>query len=327
MKLSSLISDGMILQRDTHNRIWGNCMPKSDVTLRLMENGDAIISVQTRSDENGEFEGYLSPVKAGGPYELVIETPDENLCIKDILFGDVFLLAGQSNMELPVSRTLDLTREYCKSINNDRIRQFEVPKEVDFKGPVADIYTGQWKKANQDNVYDFSALGYFFAENVYAEHNVPVGLLQTACGGIQIEALIPEEKLLKLSEKLIDEAKKRGETKEKNCICNANHSCKFCYAKVIENDKSDEYITNTMKEDEARNNEFYSWLENNDIGVKNNFKEKETLFDDGTSARYIKIPGRWEDLEAYPYLEYVRGSIFPFRMKRSPKRQDYFSEP
>ena len=241
MRLSSIISDNMVLQRDVKNRIWGNCETSKEVKVTVFDNGDVIAKSTGESNPDGEFDVYLPVIKTGGPYEIIIEAGDETVSIKDILVGDVFLLTGQSNMELPVNRTLDLTREYCRKIKNDRIRHFEVPKEVDFRGPVSDIYAGVWKKADQDSLYDFSALGYFFAEFVNADHNVPVGLLQTACGGIQIEALIPEEKLLENAKILKEAAAKRGETREKNCICNVNHSCKFCYEDVIREDKSDEF--------------------------------------------------------------------------------------
>ncbi len=309
----------MVLQRDVGNRIWGNCETSKNVKVTVLENDTVIAESMCKSGDDGEFDVTLPVIKTGGPYDIVIEAGEDNVRIKNVLVGDVFLLTGQSNMELPVSRTLDLTREYSSRIDNDRIRHFEVPKEVDFKGPVSDIYGGVWKKADQESVYAFSALGYFFAEFVNSEQDVPVGLLQTACGGIQIEALIPEEKLLENARILREKAAKRGETREKDCICNVNHSCKFCYEDIIREDKSDEFISRRIKDDEKMNYEFYTWLENNDIGVRNGFKDKTTLFDDGTQPEYINVPNRWEDLDDHSYLEYVRGSVWVLKRFVLPK--------
>ncbi len=317
----------MVLKRDIENPIWGQTEPNTDITVYikndnktlpespdtdkapqnmspLLDEPEEILKITGRADENGNFVLLLPPFPTGGPYTICITegTLSERI-INDVLFGDVYLLAGQSNMELPVRRTLDLTEEYCKTINNPNIRQFEVPKEYDFHGPVLDIFKGEWKKADQASVYEFSALGYFFAEYAYAENHVPVGLLQTACGGIQIEALIPEEKLLEASKELIAEAHKRGETREKDCRCGLNETCKFCLEDTIKRDKSDEYVEAAIREGEQRELSFHRWLNENDQGIRENWAKRTTLFNNNEEPQYVEIPGRWEDLTVPPASE------------------------
>lgn len=323
MKLSSLLSDGMVLQRNTSNAIWGITDKNSEVKLYLYHEGDVHKDlvppcVNVFSDGEGNFECMLPAQGAGGPFGIKIEAGNDVCFINDVMFGDVFLLTGQSNMELPVSRTLDINEEYCKNIDNNLIRHFEVPKEVDFHGPVSDIYGGSWKKATQENVYNFSALGFYFAEYVNAEQNVPVGLLQTACGGIQIEALISKERLLKVGAENLKKAIARGETKEKNCICDKNKACKFCYEEVIANDESDEYVADQMASDAREQEEFYSWLNENDIGLKEHFEKRLSLFDDGETPQYITVPGRWEAPNPEEKLGLVRGSVWVLKRFKAP---------
>lgn len=311
IRTSSLLSSGCILQRNKENRIWGTAGKGVKLTLALEAEGKKLQELETTADAEGSFEFLLPAYEAGGPYTIRISDASEELCIEDVLFGDVFLLAGQSNMELPVRRTLDLTADHVKTINEDAIRQFEVPKMWDFHGPVDDIYEGCWKKADQTNVYEFSALGYFFAEKWKAEYGVPVGLLQTGCGGIQIEALIPEDKLLEIGKELVEDAIKRGETKEKNCHCGANGSCKFCYEEVIEKDHSDDHIRETMEADARRQEEYSSQLDANDRGLKEGWKDRSSLYEDGEAEiPTLTVPGRWEKLKKNAELEFLRGSVW-----------------
>ncbi|MBO4376871.1 MAG: hypothetical protein J5811_06200 [Lachnospiraceae bacterium] len=312
MKISSLLSDGLVLQRNEENKIWGT-EAIGKVTVKVTKDNKEIVLKEAVSDDTGSFEALIPPLEAGGPIEIEIWDEKDKKTIKDVMVGDVFLLAGQSNMEIPVRRTLDLTREYSSKINNFEIRHFEVPKEFDFHGPVSDIYGGTWKHANQENVYDFSAIGYFFAEMVNRDESVPVGLIQTAVGGIQIEALIPEEKLSKIIPKLKDNAIARGESKEKTCRCGKNHYCKFCIEERIEKDKDDEWVKNTLKTEEENTAEALKKMDETDEGLKENFKDKTTLFFDGSKPQYINVPGRWENLSENAFLEDFRGTIWTLK--------------
>lgn len=321
MKLSSLLSDHLVLQRDKENIIWGATKADTGVKITvsaLNDPGEDIVSVVVFSDSCGNFEGTIPAFPAGGPYGIRIEAEGDSAYIDDVLFGDVFLLAGQSNMELPISRTLDINEEYAKSINNTLIRHFEVPKEYDFHGPVSDIYEGSWKRATQENVYDFSALGFYFAEYVNREQNVPVGLLQTACGGIQIEALISKERLLAVGNENRKRAVERGESREKDCICGKNHSCKFCYEDVIACDESDEYVEKCIREDTEEQENFIKWMNENDPGVKAHYEKRTSLYEEGETPEYLSVPIRWEAPYKEEKLGLVRGSVWVLKRFKAP---------
>lgn len=131
-------------------------------------------------------------MKPGGPYILQVN----DIELKDILVGDVWLCSGQSNMELPVSRVTDMFRDEIAAYENTNIRQLKVPNIFNFHAPQADLpdYVA-WKPLTQENVMNFSALGYFFAKAMYEKNSIPVGLINSSWGGTPVEAWISEEGL------------------------------------------------------------------------------------------------------------------------------------
>src|SRR5690554_5799943 len=111
MKLSNIFSDGMVLQRNETAVISGKTKPTHTVRLTFLEK-----LYETVSDDHGNFSIELDTLEPGGPYEMEIEA-DEKMMIKDILIGDVWVLGGQSNMEIPLNRTQDLFANEIKQIN------------------------------------------------------------------------------------------------------------------------------------------------------------------------------------------------------------------
>ncbi|WP_461361955.1 sialate O-acetylesterase [Candidatus Darwinibacter acetoxidans] len=188
LRAARIFSDGMVLQRDVPLRIWGQASPHERLEAQFR---GATYSCQSGSEGSWVLE--LPPQGAGGPFELLIKGLSGELVIRDILIGDVWLLGGQSNMELPVARTLDLYEEEVQGAENPWIRQFRVPILGSFQGPQPDLPGGVWQRVNPQTVLEFSALGYFFAQAHYARYQVPVGLVLTAVGGSHIETWLSEE--------------------------------------------------------------------------------------------------------------------------------------
>lgn len=102
--------------------------------------------------------------------------------IKDILIGDVWLCSGQSNMELPISRVTDMFREEVEAYTNPMIRYIKIPLTYNFQQPQTDIPPVSWMALTQENVMSFSALAYFFAKDLYAHTKVPVGVINSSVG-------------------------------------------------------------------------------------------------------------------------------------------------
>lgn len=189
VRLPHLISDGMVLQRETPVKIWGWATAGEKVRLSFDNKSfDAVTSA------DGKWLITLPAREAGGPFEIKITGKNE-IILKDILFGDVWLCSGQSNMELPMRRVAVLYGDDIASSANPKIRQFLVPVKWNYLNPQQDIHGGKWEEANPQNVLTFSAVGYFFARDLYARYKVPVGIILCAAGGSCAEAWLSESSL------------------------------------------------------------------------------------------------------------------------------------
>ena len=200
VKLPALISEGMVLQREQPIKVWGTADAGESVQVKFLKNatptgvkgGKLKVAYTVTADANGRWTLTLPAMKPGGPYILQVN----DIELKDILVGDVWLCSGQSNMELPVSRVTDMFRDEIAAYENTNIRQLKVPNIFNFHAPQADLpdYVA-WKPLTQENVMNFSALGYFFAKAMYEKNNIPVGLINSSWGGTPVEAWISEEGL------------------------------------------------------------------------------------------------------------------------------------
>ena len=186
VKLPALISDGMVLQREQNVRVWGWADPNESVTINFRKK-----KYTTQADAEGNWTITLPPTKAGGPYTMYIN----ELEIKNVLMGDVYLCSGQSNMELPINRVTDLYQEEVEAYTNPSIRYVKVPLKYDFNNPLEDIDQIVWKELNPTNAMQFSALAYFFAQKIYEDSKTPVGVINSSVGGSPVEAWISEEGL------------------------------------------------------------------------------------------------------------------------------------
>ena len=204
LTLSPILCDGMILQRDTYNHIYGTETKADTVTVCFM---DKEFSVKV--DDNFDFSVELPPVAAGGPYSMTVMGSSE-ITILDIWFGDVYVLSGQSNMELPVRRVLDVSENEIENTCEPLIRQYLIPATYNFSEPEKYMYAGLWKSAMGEDLMGFSAAGFFFAKEIKEAYNVPVGLILTAVGGCSVESWMNPVTLRRFGdyEKIVEEFKK-----------------------------------------------------------------------------------------------------------------------
>ena len=174
MKLAEIFSDGMVLQRGDRTCIFGE--------------GDGcgcIEFLDSRIDfnaENGRFSVVLPELKAGENFDLTISLGDETRVIKDVLVGDVYIAAGQSNMELTISEA-----ESTDICDMPYVRQFKVPAAVR-----PEFYSKGWQTCCGD-VSKLSAVGYYFSQRLYNETKVPVGIISCNQGGSRIQSWVSKE--------------------------------------------------------------------------------------------------------------------------------------
>jgi sialate O-acetylesterase len=187
VKLPALISDGMILQRDSKVNIWGWASSGEQVTIRF-----AGKVYRTTTDSRGKWKIVLPPIKAGGPYTMEISGQNQ-ITVKDILIGDVWFCSGQSNMVLPMERVKEKYPNEYANDNYPEIRNFFIPTVSDVTRIHEDLPPGRWQAATHEGLPGFGALTYFFAKNIYQNYKVPIGIINSSVGGTPIEAWISEE--------------------------------------------------------------------------------------------------------------------------------------
>ncbi|MBG9377206.1 sialate O-acetylesterase [Panacibacter sp. DH6] len=189
VKLPRIFRDSMILQRDAKINIWGWASNGEKISVKF--NGRVY---KTTTGNNGKWMLQLAPAQAGGPYTMQIAGSNK-IILRDILIGDVWLCAGQSNMEHQMKLHAVRYAAEIATADNKYIRQFKVPNTANLLAAQQDLNDGYWKWADSSNVKDFSAVAYFFAKALYEKYKVPVGIINASWGGIPIEAMMSEKSL------------------------------------------------------------------------------------------------------------------------------------
>jgi sialate O-acetylesterase len=186
IKLPVLISDGMVLQRDSKVNIWGWASPGEKVKIKFINK-----SYHTITDSKGNWKIAMPPMKAGGPYLMEV-IGNNTIIINNILVGDVWFCSGQSNMVLNMERVKEKYPDEIAKANFPEIRNFFIPTASDVTKTHDDLPPGKWIFASPENVLTFGAATFFFAKSLYQEYKVPIGIINSSVGGTPIEAWISE---------------------------------------------------------------------------------------------------------------------------------------
>jgi sialate O-acetylesterase len=189
VKFARLFSDHVVLQRQKPVPVWGWAKPGEKVKITLANQ-----TLNTKADAAGKWTVKFAPLEAGGPHSLSVTARSGNATVNDVLIGEVWLCSGQSNMEWPVSAANNFEQEK-QNANFPQIRHFYVEHNVTLK-PEQDLNSGEWKVASAETVGRFTAIGFFFARELYEKLNIPVGILHSSWGGSQIEGWISKEAML-----------------------------------------------------------------------------------------------------------------------------------
>ena len=187
IKLPSIFSDNMILQQQTYAAIWGWSGSKAKIIVITSWDGK---KYYCNANDEGNWKTYINTPSAGGPYEISVSDSKSKILIKNILIGEVWLCAGQSNMEMPMKGfigqpVLGSNGAIVKS-KNKNIRILTVPRSA--KTIPQNNFNGSWKEANPESISEFSAVAYYFGRLINEVLDIPVGLINISYGGSCIEA-------------------------------------------------------------------------------------------------------------------------------------------
>jgi sialate O-acetylesterase len=186
--LPDVLGDSMVLQRDVRVPIWGKADPGEAVRVSF-----AGQTKKTVADAQGIWRVQLDSLRADASPATLTVKGRNTVELKDILVGEVWLVAGQSNMQFTLAETKEAAAAIAGA-GNPLIRLFNVNRQVAFKHKPPPLAT--WRPGSPESVKDFSAAGYYFGVELQKELNVPVGLINSSYGGSQAEAWTPVEYLL-----------------------------------------------------------------------------------------------------------------------------------
>jgi sialate O-acetylesterase len=191
ISLPEIFSDNMVLQQKSDIIFWGWAKTGETIVIKA-DWMDSDITV--KADVQGTWKTTIKTPGFGGPYNIHIKGQNE-VILKNVLIGEVWLCSGQSNMEMSAQWGINNGDEEVKNANYPKIRLFTVGASTSHYPQ--DHLSGKWLACTPDEMKTFSAIGYFFARKLFKELGVPVGIINSSWGGTPAEAWMPEEVIQK----------------------------------------------------------------------------------------------------------------------------------
>lgn len=194
LSVNPLFCDHMVLQRDRNVPVWGHITPGATVTLSL----DGTVTGTAMADANGVWIAELvAHAQDGGiAHTLSISSEGEaDIQIEDVVFGDVYLASGQSNMDRSIYSTgiPGQEDERAESAAYSLIRQIAITRTNSVAAWDQPLIRSAWTPCSPDTFLIFSATAYFFAKDVYLKTGVPVGIICSTWGGQSINRFLSPE--------------------------------------------------------------------------------------------------------------------------------------
>lgn len=190
LKLSTLISDNMVLQQQSEARIWGEASAGAKVQVSVSWSKEKYIS---KADANGNWLISVKTPKASyNTHSIIISEGKEKVTVKNILIGEVWLASGQSNMEMPLKGFAGCcvqngTEDAMKAhIESPYVRMFKVKKTQSLHEQK--YCEGTWDEPTFTNALEYSATAYYFASALSNALQVPVGIVNSSYGGAHVES-------------------------------------------------------------------------------------------------------------------------------------------
>ncbi len=201
VRLARLFDDHMVLQCDQPVRVWGWASPAEKVKVQFADQ-----SHETQANTKGRWEVFLEAMKPNFKgQELVVSGQNNQVKLKDVLLGEVWLCGGQSNMAWSLRGSRDADIEIA-SANYPAIRFFKIPN-IARDNPQEDILPvpmgdteGRWMMAVSDQVESCTAVGYYFGKRLHRYLRVPVGLINASWGGTMAQHWVSEKTLKPIPE-------------------------------------------------------------------------------------------------------------------------------
>lgn len=198
--LPKLVGDNMLLQANVVNRVWGGTAEEGAIAAQILKKDGTAEATYYGTVKDGAFEIWLGAHDYGSGYGLrLITESGKSVTLQNVAFGELWIGGGQSNMGWEMGQCYRgntsrlLYQKEIAASANENIRLFRVYNSAS-EQKVGDVENATgWKQAEPDSVKAFSAAGYFFAKELNAQYNVPVGIVMSCMGGTGINCWLPEE--------------------------------------------------------------------------------------------------------------------------------------
>lgn len=187
--MPSIFGDGMVLQRDASVPVWGWASPGEVVKVTGSWGAEATAEVTT--DSQGRWSVHLRTPESAEPATLTVQGSTTKT-FKNVLIGEVWICSGQSNMEWPLAATENAEAEIALAAD-PRVRLFTVKNTISLH-PQLDC-EGNWSECSPETASKFSAVGYYYARELAARLDVPVGVISADWGGTPAQAWSSEQTL------------------------------------------------------------------------------------------------------------------------------------
>jgi sialate O-acetylesterase len=185
MSVNGLFSDNAVLQQGIKLPVWGTAEDGEKITVSIA--GQTVETTAT----GGQWRVELAPLKAGGPYTLAIDGPNDKIEARNVLVGEVWIAGGQSNMEMKVNNSANAPAEIASSAN-PKVHLITIPHHQKATKPATNVQA-KWVECDPKMVGDFSAVAYFFGRALQKQLDVPVGLISCNVGGTTAERWMSKE--------------------------------------------------------------------------------------------------------------------------------------
>ena len=251
--MPQLFQNGMVLQRNKPIPVWGKADAGEAVVVTLNKK-----KVETTADSDGRWRVDLPKMKAGGPFELQVN----DMTISDVLIGDVWLLSGQSNIDVTIERVYPNYTDEIDNFSLDKVRLFRVQNETSTHGVKDDIRPTSinWKPLTKQNAWLFSAVGSFLGKRMFEKTGVAQGVIVNSWGGTPIEAWISVDSLMKDYPMLIKRLAFYQNDQYVRAQAQANNEANKRWSELLDNvDGVQAYHLSTYKDDDWKTIDQNNW--------------------------------------------------------------------
>lgn len=202
-----IFGDQMVLQQDTNVKIWGTAESDNPVVIKTSWDKQ---TYKVYPSKEGNWSCLLKTLPADfKSYQLTVKQGKEQLVFSDILFGEVWLCSGQSNMEMKMKgyygKPIIGGQKAIADGKNEYLRFFEIAKKATHNEQLD--CQGKWQNATHYNIANFSATAYFFGQQLQKTLQVPVALISASWGGASIVAYMSKDALDNFKEYSIPQKK------------------------------------------------------------------------------------------------------------------------